>query len=262
MCRVTNRVPQVCYILRFDKIQYRVEHLNRTLLSLCKTCRAGGLYQHRLPSLAIRRFYIAFVRPRLEYCNAAWCGLTRIQALRLEKVQVRVARATVRCLGGSRSQVLQDAGLPTLSWRRREHCLCLLWKLVNGIGPPALLNVLPATSASCSSPVLRSSHSLQFPLCLSSRRKSSFLCYTIPIWNKLSSSVISCSSLSSFQCSLRKAFADDKFTYGLTWVLVLFFFIVNCNVKLCFFLSFFFFFLSFFLLFVLFPSVCWGESPD
>ena len=50
-------------------------------------------YQHRLPSLAIRRFYIAFVRPRLEYCNAAWCGLTRIQALRLEKDQVRVARA-------------------------------------------------------------------------------------------------------------------------------------------------------------------------
>ena len=38
-------------------------------------------YQHRLPPLAIRRFYIAFVRPRLEYCNAAWCGLTRIQAL-------------------------------------------------------------------------------------------------------------------------------------------------------------------------------------
>ena len=173
-------------------------------------------YQHRLPSLAIRRFYVAFVRPRFEYCNAAWCGLTHIQALRLEKVQVRVARAIVRCPGGSRSQVLQDAGLPTLSWRRREHCLVLLWKLVNGIGPPALLNVLPATAASRSSSVLRSSHSLQFPLCLSSRRKSSFLCYTIPIWNKLSSSVISCSSVSSFQCSLRKAFAADKFAYGLT----------------------------------------------
>ena len=78
-------------------------------------------HQHRLPSLAIRRFYIAFVRPRLEYCNAAWCGLTRIQALRLDKVQVRVARAVARCPGGSRSQVLQEAGLPTLSWRRREH---------------------------------------------------------------------------------------------------------------------------------------------
>ena len=129
---------------------------------------------------------------------------------------MRVARAIVRCPGGSRSQVLQDPGLPTLSWRRREHCLVLLWKLVNGIGPPALLNVLPATAASRSSSVLRSSHSLQFPLCLSSRRKSSFLCYTIPIWNKLPSSVISCSSVSSFQCSLRKAFAADKFAYGLT----------------------------------------------
>ena len=62
------------------------------------------------------------------------------------------------------------------------------------------------TAASHSSSVLPSSHSLQFPLCLSSSRKSSFFCYTIPIWNKLSSSVISCSSVSSFQCSLRKSF--------------------------------------------------------
>ena len=88
-------------------------------------------YQHRLPSLAIRRFYIAFVRPKLEYCDAAWCGLTGIQAFRLEKVQGRVARAVFQCPGGSRSQVLQEAGLPTLSWRRRQHCLGLLWKLVN-----------------------------------------------------------------------------------------------------------------------------------
>ena len=113
----------------------------------------------------------------------------------------------------SRSQVLQEAGLPTLSWRRREHCLGLLWKLVNGIGPPTLLNILPATTASRSSFVVRSSHFLQFPLCLPSRHKSSFLCYTIPIWNMLSSSVMSSSSVSSFQCSLRKAFADDKYTW-------------------------------------------------
>ena len=44
-------------------------------------------------------------------------------------------------------------------------------------------------------------------------------------------------------------------TYGLTWVLVIVFFII----KLCFF--FFSFFLSFGRSFF-FPSVCWGESPD
>ena len=135
---------------------------------------------------------------------------------------------------------------PHWSWRRREHCLVLLWKLVNGIGPPALLNVLPATAASRSSSVLRSSHSLQFPLCLSSRRKLSLLCYTIPIWNKLSSSVISCSSVSSFQCSLRKAFAADPWQVCL-WPylsLVFFSFIVNCNVKI----NYVFFFLFFFFL--------------
>ena len=60
-------------------------------------------YQHRLPSLAIRRFYIALVRTRLEYCNAAWCGLTRTQALRLEKVQVRVTMQSCLPLSGRQS---------------------------------------------------------------------------------------------------------------------------------------------------------------
>ena len=48
-------------------------------------------YQHCLSSSFIRRLFKAFVRPKLEYCNAVWCGLPRWQAIRLEKLQVKVA---------------------------------------------------------------------------------------------------------------------------------------------------------------------------
>ena len=54
-------------------------------------------YQHRLSSSVIRRFFIAFVRPKLEYCNAVWCGLPYSQAIHLEKLQLKVANAIVRC---------------------------------------------------------------------------------------------------------------------------------------------------------------------
>ena len=145
-------------------------------------CQKLG-YQHRLSSLVIRRFFRAFVRPKLEYCNAFWCGLPRLQAIRLEKLQLKVVKAIVRRHGLIYPQVLRAAELPTLSWRRRGHCLSVLWNLVRGIGPPALLDALPALAITRSMSALCAGHSLQFPLCSSSRHQSSFLCHTIPNWN-------------------------------------------------------------------------------
>ena len=130
-------------------------------------------YQHHLSSSVIRRFFIASVRPKLEYCNAVWCGLPRPQAIRLEKLQLKLAKAIVRRRDLSHPQVLRAAELLTLTWRRRDHCLSALWTLVKGIGPPALLDLaLPALASTRSVPALRAGHSLQFPLCSSSRHQS------------------------------------------------------------------------------------------
>ena len=49
-------------------------------------------YQHHLSSSVIRRFFIAFFRPKQEYCYAVWCGLPRSQAICLEKLQLKVAK--------------------------------------------------------------------------------------------------------------------------------------------------------------------------
>ena len=65
---------------------------------------------------------------------------------------------------------LQQARLPTLSWRRREHCLGFLWQLYTGKRPPAL----QASLVPCAQ--LRSTrfpHSFRFPSASSSRHLSS-----------------------------------------------------------------------------------------
>ena len=163
--------------------------------------------------MAIRRFFVAFIRPRLEYCSAVWCGASPALLKDVEKVQLRVARAIVRNTTLQDVSTLQQARLPTLSWRRREHCLGLLWQLFIGKGPPAL----QASLVPCAQ--LRSTrfpHSFRFPSASSSRHLSSFLCQTVPIWNRLPSSVISSTSLSSFQSAVRRHFVSDMFTYGLS----------------------------------------------
>ena len=173
-------------------------------------------YHHKLSAAAIKTFYIMFIRPRLEYCSAVWSGASPGLLRGLEKVQLKVVRAMYRARQTSAyTSLLQKANLPTLAWRRREHCLIVLWKLINNQGPPQLSAALPLSASSRSARVLRSSHSLEFPCSSSSLRLSSFLCFVIPIWNALPSSVVSCTTESSFRSALRTLFSADRFCFVL-----------------------------------------------
>ena len=82
--------------------------------------------------MTIRRFFVAFIRSRLEYCSAVWCGASPALLKDLEKAQLRVARAIVRNPTLQYVSTLKQARLPTLSWRRRERCLGLIWQLYIG----------------------------------------------------------------------------------------------------------------------------------
>ena len=178
-------------------------------VTLCKSLA----YRHHLPPAVVKRFYVCFVRSRLEYCSSVWCGASPHCLKRLERIQVQIARAFSRVR--PTPAALSAAGLPTLAWRRREHCLLLLWKLVNSQGLPQLEALLPAAASSRSVSSLRSAHSLEFPLSSSFRHLSSFFCVTIPLWNALPTHVVSCSSASSFCSAVRKHFCNNKFSFGL-----------------------------------------------
>ena len=89
-------------------------------------------------------------------------------------------------------------------------------QLVHGEGSPQIEIHLSLEAAALSVQQLRSSHSLRFPAATSSRHLSSFLCKTIPVWNRLSPSIfVSVTSSSSFQRHRRTLFADDCFSVGL-----------------------------------------------
>ena len=174
-------------------------------------------YRHQLPPAVIRKFYVAFIRPRMEYCNAVWCGASARSLKSLEKAQMKVARAIVHSQRGQPGPaVLSECNLPTLAWRRRVHCRCLLYILYKGQGPPSLSELLPATVQARTEIVLQSSHSFRFPFASSSRLLSSFLCFSIRLWNTLLASAISQScSVSSFRSFLHSFHKADKFSLGL-----------------------------------------------
>ena len=174
-------------------------------------------YRQQLPPAVIWKFYVAFIRPRMEYCNAVWYGASARSLKSLEKARLKVTRAIVHWQRGQPGpELLSECNLPTLVWRRKAHCPCLLYIPYKGQGAPSLSELLRATVQARTEIVLRSSHSLRFPFASSSRHLSSFLCFSIRLWNTLPASAISqsrsVSSFRSFLCSFYKA---DKFSLGL-----------------------------------------------
>ena len=170
-------------------------------------------------SHVVKRLYVAFLRPSLEYASVVWDGkCTKSDRLALERAQLSVARAVLRCHRHSRSraEVLQCVGWPTLAWRRRRAKLATLWKLVNGGGPPALQTAVSRTVGARSSYGLRNTLSIEFPSCHSASRLRSFLPSVIPLWNALPVDVSSSKSLPSFLRCVDKFFAGDMFSFGLS----------------------------------------------
>ena len=153
--------------------------------------------------------------------------------------------------------MLSECNLPMLAWRMIVHCLCLLYILYKGQGPPSLSELLSATVQARKEIVLRSSHSFRFPFASSSRHLSSFLCFSIRLWNTLLASAISQSrSVSSFMSFLHSFYKADKFSLGLllsvlNWCICLSFFLSVLTFPRRFSFEFFlFFFLYLFFLFV------------
>ena len=92
-----------------------IDRFNGKVAGYVHLCRILA-FRHNMHGMAILRFFVAFICPRLEYCSAVWCGASPALLMDLEKVQLRVARAIVRNPTLQDVSTLQQACLPTLSW--------------------------------------------------------------------------------------------------------------------------------------------------
>ena len=85
--------------------------------------------------------YLALVWPVLEYAGPVWDSYKKADSLRLERVQLSIAKSILRsdCRSTANISVLESIGWSTLSWTRRRFKLLLLWKLLHGEGPRRFL---------------------------------------------------------------------------------------------------------------------------
>ena len=124
-----------------------------------------------------------------------------------------VTGATARC---STELLSNDVSWPSLQSRRRYHRLHLFYKIVNGLSPPYLRELLPIRVADRSRYALRTSLNFTVPICKTTSFARSFLPYTVNEWNRLDPEVRGTTSLQLFKskCSVRHEHRNNLFYYG------------------------------------------------
>ena len=170
----------------------------------------------------LKMIYLSLIRPRLEYASPVWgSGCSHADAAALERLQGSVARAIYRSAHGNNPTIrlrsktaLTWLNLPTLAWRRRRAALVLLWRLINGEGPPQLRRHLPLpASKRCTYSLRNADMSFEFPVCNTTKHLSSFLPSSLALFSTLPHSVVSSTSLPIFIHRLDEHFQHDKFSF-------------------------------------------------
>ena len=147
-------------------------------------------------------FYKSLVRSYLDYADIIWDGCTETDS-DLEKLQIDAARLVTGAIKGtSRESLLKETAWVKLRSRRSDHKLFMMFKILNNLAPPYLLELRPEHIRTKSAYTLRTHDDLCVPFARTERLQKSFAISSIKLWNNLPLNVRTSESLSHFKTNL------------------------------------------------------------
>ena len=145
-------------------------------------------HSFKLSRRALETMYFSFIRPILEYGDVLLTNCGSVNAKKLEKVQLQAARIVTGALQPTPlAQLYKETGWQTLAERHDIHCLCLFYKIVNGLTPSYLSELVPVQPVHSYN--LRNMTGIQNLFCHTSRFHESFIPYVTTLCNNLSGEV-------------------------------------------------------------------------
>ena len=156
--------------------------------------------KYTLDRSSLETIYISFIRPILEYGDIIFCNCTNYEKLELDRIQNEAARIVT---GATKLVSLvnldKEIGWESLHTRRKKHKLILFYKMVYGLSPPYLQELIPENVGCISNHNLRNANHFRNIHSKSSSFTNSFLPSVIRDWNSLPLETRNCSSLSIFK---------------------------------------------------------------
>lgn len=169
---------------------------------------------------ALEKMYTAFIRPVLEYSDSVWDNSSAEVKKQLEAVHIEAARiitgATKLC---NIDKLFTDLGWESLQERRNKHKLVIFYKILNGLTPDYLQNIVPPLVQESTHYNLRNSNNIRDIRANTNLFFNSFFPSTIRAWNDLSDSIKNAPSVASFKyrLNMNRRVPPKHFNVGTRW---------------------------------------------
>ena len=180
-----------------------MEHISRISKLAWTRINLLRALKFRIHRKALERIYFAFILPLLEYSDSVWDNCSNQCKSQLESIHNEAARivsgATKLC---SIQKLLAELGWETLQERRSKHKLVLFFKIINGLTPSYLSDLLPPLVSDTNPYSLRNSDNIQSIRTRTNIFFNSFFPSTIRAWNNLPDEMRNASTVNSFKTLL------------------------------------------------------------
>ena len=169
----------------------------------------------RICRKSLEHMYHTFIRPLLEYCDVVWDNCSAENKKQLESIHVEAGRiitgATKLC---SIERLFKDLGWESLQSRRNKHKLIIFYKILNGITPDYLSELVPPMIHETTRYNLRNSNDIQTMHANTNLYYNSFFPSTIRAWNNLSEDIKQATSVASFKFRLNRGITKPPKYYN------------------------------------------------
>ncbi|MEW8546433.1 MAG: reverse transcriptase domain-containing protein, partial [Candidatus Thiodiazotropha sp.] len=154
---------------------------------------------------SLEQMYISFIRPLLEYCDSVWDNASSESKKQLDAIHIEAARtitgATKLC---GIDRLFSDLGWESLQSRRDKHKLVIFYKIMNGLTPSYLSDLVPPFIRDATHYNLRNSNHTQTLHANTNLYFNSYFPSTIRAWNSLPEDTKQATSVSSFKYLLNR----------------------------------------------------------
>lgn len=181
------------------------EHISKIIETASTRLNLLRALKFKINRKSLEKIYIAFIRPLLEYSDSVWDNCSTECKNQLESIHNEAARivsgATKLC---SLEKLLAELGWETLQQRRTKHKLIIFYKIVNGLTPDYLPDVLPPLVGDGNPYSLRNANDIQTMRARTNLFFNSFFPSTIRAWNNLPQDIKDAASVTSFKYRLNR----------------------------------------------------------
>ena len=157
----------------------------------------------KINRITLEKNYIGFTRPLLEYSDSVWDNCSTECKNQLESIHNEAGRivsgATKLC---RIEKLLREFGWETLQKRRIKHKLVIFYKIVNGLTPDYLSDLVPPLVGDSHPYSLRNANDIQSIRARTNLFFNSFFPSTIRAWNSLPQDIKDANTVIAFKYCL------------------------------------------------------------